>query len=379
MEPATVEMIASLLDPLYDAAIEPELWQPFLRRASRAFNAEKAAVVIHSSSNNGTRIFAGLGISSEAQTSLARFPHSSPWFHEIQKCKQQGWYAGSPEDVVPLEVFRRSRLYSDFFRRNNIEWAAAAVIFRPGEYTPALALTRPSSGLPFSTREKTALRNLAPHLGRVFRMHEALGSLRARSAAGQHALDLMGAACITLDSMARVVAMNRRAESLIGGDWLRLREHRLTAAVGAQQKLLDECLLQACACGEGKSTDPGEGALVLHSAQGRALYLSVLPYRANWMGFEERPSALLFITTPEEQGQGEHRLWQTMFGLSPAECRVAEAMKQGMEVGEISDSMRIKVDTVRYYQKCVYRKTGVRGQGQLLRLLARLPSSVPES
>jgi DNA-binding CsgD family transcriptional regulator len=66
-----------------------------------------------------------------------------------------------------------------------------------------------------------------------------------------------------------------------------------------------------------------------------------------------------------------------MFGLSPAECRVAEMMKQGMEVAEISEAIRIKVDTVRYYQKCIYRKTSVRGQGQLMRLLTRLPSSLP--
>jgi DNA-binding CsgD family transcriptional regulator len=64
-----------------------------------------------------------------------------------------------------------------------------------------------------------------------------------------------------------------------------------------------------------------------------------------------------------------------MFSLSPAECRVAEMMKQGLEANEISDSIRIKVDTVRYYQKSIYRKTGARGQGPLLRLLTRLPSS----
>jgi DNA-binding CsgD family transcriptional regulator len=64
-----------------------------------------------------------------------------------------------------------------------------------------------------------------------------------------------------------------------------------------------------------------------------------------------------------------------MFGLSPAECRVAEMMMHGMEVTEISEAIRIKVDTVRYYQKCVYRKTAVKGQGQLMRLLTRLPSS----
>jgi DNA-binding CsgD family transcriptional regulator len=52
-------------------------------------------------------------------------------------------------------------------------------------------------------------------------------------------------------------------------------------------------------------------------------------------------------------------------------------MKQGMEVAEISEAIRIKVDTVRYYQKCIYRKMDVKGQGSMMRLLTRLPSTSP--
>jgi DNA-binding CsgD family transcriptional regulator len=66
-----------------------------------------------------------------------------------------------------------------------------------------------------------------------------------------------------------------------------------------------------------------------------------------------------------------------MFELSPAECRVAEMMKQGVDVADISEAIKIKVDTVRYYQKSIYRKAGVRGQSQLVRLLTRLPSASP--
>lgn len=379
MDPATAEMTAPLLDPLYDAAIEPGMWPTFLKKASLTFSSDKAAVFVQGPQSRGASVCADIGFSEEMRRAAQRWSPPSPWNAEIHKCAAQGWYSGSPEDVVPLEAFRQSKLYSEFFRKNDIEWAAAAVIFRPGGYTPALAFARPRSASPFNVREKQALRQLVPHLTRVFKVQGVLGLLHERNAASQHALDLMGAACMTLDSRARVISLNRRAESLIqDGTWLRLRDRRLLAAVAPQQRLLDECLLKACAFGEGHATDPGGGAVVLHSAQARSLYVSVLPYRSNWTTLEGRPAAVLFVTTPEEQGQGEHRLWQTMFGLAPAECRVAEAMKQGLEVCEISDSMRIKVDTVRYYQKCVYRKTGVRGQGQLLRLLARLPSSCPE-
>jgi len=368
----------ALLDPLYSAATEPEMWPVFLEKASKILHADKAAILIHAPDNVNTLTCADRGVTVETRLAAERLTTLSPWMVEIQKFHEQGWYCGSPEDHLPMERFRRSKFYVEFFRKYDIEWSAAAVVFRPGGWMQSLHVARSRTGAPFGGSEKELLRELVPHLARVFKVQSAITSLNERNAAGQHALDLMGAACITLDGGGRVLSANRRAEALIAdGALLRIKERRLLAARPIDQKILDACLLKACACGAGKSTDPGEGATVLHAAEGRALYVTVLPYHSSWAVMEGHPSAILFLTTPEEQGQGEHRLWQGIFGMSPAECRVAEMMKQGMEVGEISDLLRIKADTVRYYQKCIYRKTGVRGQGSMMRLLTRLPSTSP--
>jgi DNA-binding CsgD family transcriptional regulator len=317
-----------------------------------------------------------LGFTEEMRRDVERMTDFSPWLEEILKYRGQGWYSGSPEDVLSMEKFRHSKLYNEFFREHKIGWAGAAIVFSAEGCAPSLVVSRTEKESPFSADDKEVLKQLVPHLGRAFRVHGVVAALREKNAAGQHALDLIGAACITLDGSGRVLSMNRRAELLIAdGSTLRMKDGRLQASVTEEQNVLEGCLLPMCACGAGRLIDPGVGAVVLHSWRGAPLYVSVLPYRSSWSLLESSPAALVFITTPEEQGQGEHRLWHSMFGLSPAECRVAEMMKRGMEVSEISETIRIKVDTVRYYQKCVYRKTGVRGQGQLMRLLTRLPSS----
>ncbi len=365
-----------LLGSLYEAATQPELWPEFLRSASQLFQAENAAIVQHAPMNVSTIVCADFGLDTETARAAEHFSRIDPWMHEILKHQRHGFYCGSPEDEMPLEQFRRSRVFHDFYRKHGIEWAAAALIFNEDGAMPGLALGRAPGKPPFSPTDKARLRELVPHLERVFRIQREYLSLRERNEAGQHALDLMGAATLTLDAVGRVLSINRRAHSLIAdGVVLRMEQRRLLATTRQQQRALDNCLLKACACGAGKSSDPGDGALVLESPQGRTIYLSVLPYQSSGAPLDARAAALLFLTTPEEQGQGEHRLWHKMFSLSPAECRVAEMMKQGMEANEISDAIRIKVDTVRYYQKSIYRKTGTRGQGPLLRLLTRLPSS----
>jgi DNA-binding CsgD family transcriptional regulator len=367
----------ALLDPLYDAAVQPATWEVFLRSAANVLQADKAAIITHAPGNEWTSVCVDIGVSEETRRDAEEMTAFSPWMAEILKYREKGWYSGSPEDVLPLETFRKSKFYNELFRKHNMEWAGAAIVFAPDGFMGSFAVSRPKTQAPFSADDKELLRQLVPHLGRVFRTYRVVTSLHERNAAGQHALDLVGAACITLDGKGRVLSLNRRAETLIArGETLRVKDRHLMAALSVEQKTLDACVFPACACGAGKSTDPGAGAAVLHSAQGDPVYVSALPYHPS-LALESRPSALVFITTPGEQGNGEHRLWQRMFGLSPAECRVAEMMKQGAEVGEISEAIRIKVDTVRYYQKSVYRKTGVRGQSQLMRLLVRLPSTSP--
>jgi DNA-binding CsgD family transcriptional regulator len=368
----------ALLDPLYDAATQPELCDVFLKKATEVLRSDTAAFVVYAPTNGEAAVRVDRGYSEEMRQDCERLIRISPWAAEIEKFSGAGTYSGSPEDVLSPEAFRKSAFYNDFFRKHNIEWANASIVFGPGGSQPGLVVTRSRTGEAYSKEDKELMRQLLPHLGRVFKVYRAVTALRLKNAAGHYALDLIGAACIVLDSKGRALSLNRRAEALVAhGGVLRLKHNRLATAVAAEQNELDACIVPACACGDGKSVDPGTGAVVLHSTRGEPLFVSILPYHSGVSLLEDRPAALVFITTPDEQGTGEHRLWQSMFGLSPAECRVAEMMKQGMDAAEISEAIRIKLDTVRYYQKCVYRKTGVRGQGQLMRLLTRLPSSGP--
>ncbi|MGA3125397.1 MAG: LuxR C-terminal-related transcriptional regulator [Candidatus Korobacteraceae bacterium] len=378
MEPRHSGNLPALLDPLYDAALQPELWKVFLQKVSEALRADKVAILVVSPGRQRTDIHADLGFSNEMRHDVEELATISPWLVEIEKHRSVGWYVGRTQDELSMESFRKSKFYLEALHKHNVEWSAAAVLFMPGGAMHGLVTSRPKTGRPFSAIDKELLKQLVPHLRRAFNIHGTTAALRHCNAASQSALDLVGAACIFLDANGRVLSTSRRAEALIAdAATLRIRNHRLLTSLSVEQNALEACVLPACACGAGKSSDPGAGAIVLHTSHGTPLYISVLPCHSSRAFLGNNPAALLFITTPEQQGRGEHRLWQSMFGLSPAECRVAEMMKQGMEVAEISEAIRIKVDTVRYYQKCIYRKTSVRGQGQLMRLLTRLPSSLP--
>ncbi len=377
MDRKSLDVPKVLLDPLYEAATRPEMWKTFLQRASEILRADTAAIIYHDPSSARTGVKADLGFTDELRHDLQRLIRFSPWLHEIQKHQKAGSYSGSPEDVLSMDSFRKTEFYKDIFRKHKIEWAGAAFIFGTNGSLRGLTVSRMQQKSPFSEEDKRLLKLLLPHLARVFKVHRTVRSLHERNTAGQRALDLIGAACITLGANRRVLSMNRRAQAILSrGEALRVKDGRLIAAVASDQHALDACIMRVCQAAE-LSTDSGPCAVALRSRQGGPLYVSVLPYHstAPFEELEDTPAALVFITTPEEQGEGEHRLWHAMFGLTPAECRVAEMMKQGAEVSEISEVLKIRINTVRYYQKSIYRKTGVPGQGLLMRLLTRLPSS----
>jgi DNA-binding CsgD family transcriptional regulator len=62
-----------------------------------------------------------------------------------------------------------------------------------------------------------------------------------------------------------------------------------------------------------------------------------------------------------------------LYGLTPAEARVANLLLEGLEVREAAERLGITLETARFHLKRVLAKTGTRRQTELLRLMLSLP------
>jgi len=60
---------------------------------------------------------------------------------------------------------------------------------------------------------------------------------------------------------------------------------------------------------------------------------------------------------------------RTLFGLTPAECRVALLLGVGHSPQEIAQTIGVSFETVRSHIKSIFSKTNVKRQGELIRLL----------
>ena len=105
-------------------------------------------------------------------------------FHEHPLVRYHAYQGGRGtqriSDSLPIEQFRRSALYNDYYRRIRIEHAMALPIYVRDGVLVSFVLNRTRRN--FTDRERALLDVLRPHLARVYQRLNRLGGLTAREA-----------------------------------------------------------------------------------------------------------------------------------------------------------------------------------------------------
>lgn len=114
------------------------------------------------------------------------------------------------------------------------------------------------------------------------------------------------------------------------------------------------------------------------------LLVTVLPLPAAMpLGSLARATAraAIFIESPTRPLSPAHRAYVALFGLTRAECRVADALLCGLRPKEMAESLSVSESTIRTHVKALHAKTGTRGMSALGMLLTRVAAThaVPDA
>jgi len=105
-------------------------------------------------------------------------------FHEHPLVRYHAYQGGRSaqriSDSLPLEKFRRSALYNDYYRRIRIDHAMALPIYVRDGLLVSFVLNRTRRD--FTDRERALLDLMRPHLAKIFRKVDSFGGLTAREA-----------------------------------------------------------------------------------------------------------------------------------------------------------------------------------------------------
>lgn len=291
------------------------------------------------------------------------------WAHRAL-LKPSGIICTSDELCPSAELGRTE--YDEFLTKFDIGHGLFEIVENTGSRLASVSLYRRSSCLAFGTSEVEILRFLAPHAARAFKLHLHFSELRARSAALETAMDALATGIIFLGPKGEVVAMNRSASALVSErDGIYVTCAGLRAERQLESNLLAKTIQQAAStsCGSGVPV----GGTVLISRRTRSpLQILISPICNSAIpaiSTGRLITAIAFVIDPSQQKRPAQDMLRVLFGLTPAECRVALLLSDGHAPKEIANMVGVTDNTVRSQIKSIFCKTGVKRQGELIRLL----------
>lgn len=83
------------------------------------------------------------------------------------------------------------------------------------------------------------------------------------------------------------------------------------------------------------------------------------------------PAVAVFISDPEYKSQAPVDVLQQLYGLTPAESRLATALADGLSLDAASEMLHISRHTARAHLRAIFAKTGVTQQTMLVSLLLK--------
>ena len=210
-----------------------------------------------------------------------------------------------------------------------------------------------------------------PHVSRALRLNLQLGKMNSRNVGIESALHLFNIAVFGLDSTGSVIFQNGAAEEIArAGDGIKLVRGKLRL-----RNIKQDGVFQTMLAGASPRTCMGGFVAVARQAKSLPLLLSIVPLAASLTSSLKQMTCLVFATDRSRVPSSRAASMRALFGLTPTEAKLADALASGMDVKVAAESLGLTENTTRFHLKETFRKTGVRSQSALLRLILSLPAA----
>lgn len=242
-----------------------------------------------------------------------------------------------------------------------------------------LAFADPIGRQGWQSAHTRMIKRLLPHVRQFARMRQELAAAEALGDSLRGLLDNPRIGVIHLDRRGRIVETNDRAL-----DILRRHDGLTAGADGVLRTWLpgDETrfrrLLARVVPTDGRRGESGSMAVRRHAAL-PSLALHAAPVGRSQEAFGPGVvAALLLLVDPASRLQLDPRLVADTLGLTASECEVAMALAEGRSVRDVAMAGGRLENATRFHLKRIYRRLGIAGQADLVRLvlsLAELPGT----
>lgn len=289
------------------------------------------------------------------------------------------------EMLIPDCEFKRLPIYHQAHVPMDATRVCSGVVV--GEHDPdfppvLIAVFRGPRGTPFGTGDCRVLELLSPHLEQALRLSRRLVQANTIASTTADIFDRLGCGIVLLDVNRKIRYMNRLAECLcvrergllvcrgktLGQTWLSALGRRHDTEL---QKVITQSLLAMDRSRDQNLADCPR-PFAIYSPSGGTLVVRAMPIAMQGLTTGANDArVIILIESPDEQARVDGAAVAELFGLTPAESRIATALLRGEKPKTMAVRLGVSENTVRTHVKALHAKTGARGQAALIATLAR--------
>lgn len=351
--------LSRLIGTIYDAGLEPALWQDVLARICSQLAAKASSVHVVNPLEGRASLFVEYGTDPTwSALLLAKYAGMSPVGAAVLTAELDQPFGLF--DFIDEDEYVESRFYREWCAPQDYYDMLGAIISKQPSQVGAVAVTRSRDSGYFGEVERAFMALVAPHVRRAVKLSSLLEQQAKDRAAIAAVIDRLATAVLIVDAGGAIQRTNAVAESAIDDGQVIARRGNVVALVdeeaGAQ-------LSTALASGG------SEPHFIVARRQRAASHLLVLMPLDRSSG-----TFALFVNAEQPEAPSIAKPIAALFGLTPREVTILVPMLEGKTIEEIAESLGISIATARTHLARLFTKTGTGRQADLVqKVMSALP------
>jgi DNA-binding CsgD family transcriptional regulator len=367
--------LSDLVGVIYDAAIDPSLWECAIERAAYFVGGTGAALICK---DVGAR-----HASAPYEFGFQRLPVAL--FEPIYPAAEP-LFLGDIEqpiaitDLIPFEELTQTELYRQWAKPQGFVDFISAVLDRTTISAAIFGVFRHERNGIVDDRARRQMRLIAPHIRRAVLIGRMFEFKAAEVATFVDALDGLSTGMYLVDAEGRLIHANAAGSAILAAsDILSSVGGRLVASDTRVQRTLRDVF---AAAGQGDGALGSKGiAVPLIGKDGERYVAHALPLTSGARrraGIDRVAAAALFVRRAVLVASSTSQVIGETFKLTPTELRVLLAIVEVGGIPEVATAFGVADTTVRTHVNRLFEKTGVTRQADLVKLVAGYATMVAE-
>lgn len=362
-----------LIDRIYAAALDPEVWQEVTEEFSALFGGAPTMLgfLMPGELSLGPRYFVGLDEDYLADY-LPRLLRDVPWSTKYMAQFADRW--GDMGEVIGHVNLAETEFYTEWLKPQGLAavWPGGhTVVSGSGDPIGGFTVFRREGEPPFSEEEFAAADVFIPHVRRSIQVHLTVhGAQRVRLALAE-AIDRLPTGVLLLDARRRVVIQNKGAERIVSADdGFRVDRTGPSAEDARENAVLQRLIADAMDARRGQELDAAGFVAISRPSEKRAYAVMVTPLIAPPGGSVVSDAVVaIFVSDPTARPIAGPEVLEELYQLTHSEAELVRLLAAGLSLEEAAESRGVSLNTARSHLKHAFAKTGTSRQGELVRLV----------